>query len=227
MSFPELRSGIILSPDGILTSPDVDRNRSVAITLLVVGLDSRRNGDNQNDPLLWTIKELKDKQNSHKKAGEISIPAETRKIGEDRSSNLLGALSEFCNDDNLFYARKHLFVIDGLFIERGVNIKGNLVDVSVLLYDGSLDYPFVPLNNGEVEANSWLRRDQIQGAEGIRSVLSRAVELDIAAGLSSRAIELYYTQPTMMKPAFPINFKSMGQFCVSRELFPDIPLING
>src|ERR1039457_2255125 len=72
--------------------------QSIGVALLIVGVDAHRNGDNATDPLIWTIVELEAKPETDKVPGEISVPAETIKIGEGRNANILGALAEFCDD---------------------------------------------------------------------------------------------------------------------------------
>jgi hypothetical protein len=99
--------------DSGICVPEVEMTKSAGIALLVVGLDPKRTDVNQSDPLIWTIREFQDKPSSQKRAGELSIPAETRKTGEDRFSNLLGGLAEFCDDDALRYVREHLFFSRG------------------------------------------------------------------------------------------------------------------
>src|ERR1035437_6844688 len=174
MSRLELQSGLDL---GIYT-PEVERVRSAGIALLTVGLDPRRNGENQRNPLIWTIKELQDKPVTQKRAGELSIPAETRKTGEDRFSNLLGAMAEFCNDAALPYVREHLFLVKDLFKERCLTINGNLVDLTVLIYNGELGYPLTPLHVSEVGSNGWAHKSAIQNADGVRTILSQALDVD-------------------------------------------------
>ncbi len=224
MAMERLGPGIITVPDSQPRAQELEQTQSAGIALLIVGLNPRLNGDNARDPLIWTIVELEVKADTGKKAGDLSVPAETRKIGEDRASNVLGALAEFCDDSNLSYVREHLFLAPGVFNERGIKVGNIQVDMSVLVYDGALGYSFTPLNSSEVSPNSWLRRSQIEGMHDVRSVLNQAIEIDKTGGLSAQALEAYYTNPSLLKPAFPINFRSMGDFYRRREVFEDVPL---
>src|SRR6266540_3769447 len=79
-------------------SRETELRQSIGVALLIVGLDPKKNGDNLTDPLLWTITELQAKAQTEKRAGEISIPAETKKRGEGRMENILGALAEFSDE---------------------------------------------------------------------------------------------------------------------------------
>jgi hypothetical protein len=222
MSRLELQSGLDLG----VSSLETEAVRSSGIALLVVGLDPRRNGDNQRDPLMWTIKELQDKPATQKRAGELSIPAETRKTGEDRFSNLLGAMAEFCNDDALPYVREHLFLVEDLFNERCLSINGNLVDLTVLVYDGELSYPLTPLHASEVGSNGWIHKSAIQNADRVRTILSQALDVDSRQGLMASAIDIFHSNAESVKSVFPLSFKSMDGFFRSRELFMDVPLVR-
>jgi hypothetical protein len=224
MAMERLGSGIITALDSQPKAQELERVRSAGIALLIVGFNPRLNGDNARDPLIWTIVEREGKTDTGKRAGDISVPAETRKIGEDRSSNVLGALAEFCDDGSFPYVRRHLLLAPGVFNERGIKVGSIEVDMSVLVYDGSLDYSFTPLNSSEVSPNGWLNRSQIERMQGVRSVLGQAIAIDRAEGLSAQALEAYYINRSLLKPAFPINFRSMGDFYRRREMFEDVPL---
>jgi hypothetical protein len=210
--------------DSGMRVPEAEMTRSAGIALLVVGLDPKRNDANQSDPLIWTIRELQDKPSSQKKAGELSIPAETRKTGEDRFSNLLGALAEFCDDDALHYVREHLFLVEDLFGERCLSINDCLVDLTTLVYDGDLRYPLTPLHSSEVGSNGWVNKSLIQGSDGVRTILSQALTQDTTQQLTSSIVDIYNVNPDAIRPVFPLGFKSMSSFFRSRELFVDAPL---
>lgn len=203
-------------------SQEAEVRQSIGVALLIVGIDPRKNGDNTSDPLVWTITELQAKSETEKKAGEISIPAETKKIGEYRVANILGALAEFCDDNAIPHLVDNLFMVDGLYREKGIIIKNNPVDLAVLIYNGSLDIALTPESATEVRANGWINRSRIQRMEGVRSVLSQAVELDGLEGITGKAIEAYYSNSGMMQ-IFSPGF-SMKKFYVEREKLPDVPI---
>lgn len=205
-----------------LVSQEVESRQSIGVALLIVGIDPRRNGDNTADPLIWTITELQAKAKTEKKAGEISIPAETRKVGEHRLANILGALAEFCDDSSIPQLEDHFFIVDGLYREKGITIKSNPADLAVLVYNGSLDIVLTPESATEVRANGWINRSKVRGMDGVRSVLTQAVELDALEGLTGRAIEAYYSESEMTRIFFP-GF-SMKDFYEKREALPDVPI---
>jgi len=205
-----------------LVSQETGARPSIGVALLIVGIDPRRNGDNTTDPLIWTITELQAKAETEKKAGEISIPAETKKVGEHRVANILGALAEFCDDNAIPQLAEHFFLADGFYRERGIIINGHPVDLSVLVYNGPLDIPFTPESSTEVGANGWVNRSKIRRMDGVRSILSQAIELDIMEGITNRAIEAYYNSSEMAQ-IFSSGF-SMKDFFEKREALPDVPI---
>lgn len=198
---------------------------SIGVALLIVGIDPQKHGEDAANPLLWTIRELLGKSETDRIAGELSIPAETKKAGESRIANILGALAEFGDNQHLEYLRDHLFLINDAYTEKSIFIHDNPADMAVLVYDGFLDIPFNPVCDEEVSPNGWMSRSMIQEAKGIRSALKQAIELDIARGVSARAIEAYYNFPEKRIPIFPSDMSSIRDFYTQRELSPDIPII--
>lgn len=219
--------GPTIIPDMTLIMPvsqETEVRSSIGVALLIVGLDPHRNDDDITNPLIWTIRELRGKPETDKIVGELSIPAETKKAGESRLENILGALAEFGNDESLAYLREHLFLMSDAHIDGGILIHDNPVDMSVLIYDGFLENIFIPLSSDEVGPNGWLRRSEIQNMAGVRSVMRQAVELDRASGLSARAIEEYYLFPEKRISIFPKDFVSIRNFDAQRELSPDVAI---
>lgn len=217
--------GPTINPDATPIKPVFQEGEvrdSIGVALLIVGIDPQKNGEDATNPLLWTIRELLGKSETDRIVGELSIPAETKKAGEARLANILGALAEFGDDQHLEYLRTHLFLIDDAYTEKSIFIHNNPADLAVLVYDGSLDIPFNPVCAEEVSPNGWMNRSMIRRAKGIRSALKEAIELDIARGISARAIETYYNFPERRTQIFPPDISSIKDFYIQRELLPDI-----
>lgn len=217
----------IINPDAgpiMPVSQETEAGQSIGTALLIVGVDPKRNGDNAADPLIWTIMELQAKAETEKHRGEISIPAETKKLGEHRVANILGALAEFCDDSSIPELRDHLFLADGSYREKGIIINGHPVDLAVLVYNGPLDISLTPESASEVSGNGWVNRNRIRSMEGIRSVLTQAVELDMTEGLTRRALEAYYSG-SGMTGVFSPEF-SMRTFYERREALRDVPIYS-
>lgn len=205
-----------------LVSQETEVRQSIGVALLIVGIDPRRNGDNTTDPLIWTIKELQTKAETEKRRGEVSIPAETKKIGEHRVANILGALAEFCDDNAVPQLADNLFMVDGSYRERGIIINGHPVDLAVLVYNGPLNIALTPESATEVSGNGWINRSKIRRMDGVRSVLTQAVELDALEGITGKAIEAYYSEFGRTK-VFSPGF-SMKDFYEKREALRDVPI---
>lgn len=217
--------GPTINPDETPIKPvsqEGEARDGIGIALLIVGIDPQKQGKDATDPLLWTIRELRSKSETDRTVGELSIPAETKKVGESKIANILGALVEFGNDQHLNYLKDHLFLINDVYAEKSIFIKGNPADMAVLIYDGSLDILFNPACDEEVSPNGWMSRSAIQQAGNIRSALKQAIELDIARGISERGIETYHTSPESRMPIFPSSMSSIKDFYIQRELLPDV-----
>jgi hypothetical protein len=118
------------------------------------------------------------------------------------------------------------FLVEDLFGERCLTINNYLVDLTTLIYDGDLRYPLTPLHSSEVGSNGWVNKSVIKGSDGVRTILSQALDVDTVQGLTSSIVDIYNVNPEAIRPVFPLCFKSMGAFFKSRELFMDAPLIK-
>lgn len=211
----------------ILAPKEGEVRHSIGVVLLIAGLDPKRNGDNTSDPLIWTIVELKNKQETSKIAGQISVPSETRKHEESREDNVLGALAEFC-DDTAFssYVARHLVQMDGQYYrEKGILVGGKPVDVVVLIYDGAIDFPFKPVASDEVSPNGWVKKSELQASDNLRSSLRQALELNSGEGLIKSALESYYANPDARKPVISEEVTSIEEFSVRREVGDDVKIL--
>ena len=198
---------------------------SAGVAVLIVGLDPRRDGDNALDPLIWTITELKSKVETDKLAGQLSIPAETRKNGESAEDNVIGALAEFCND-TIFssYVKNHLVKVDGKWRrEKGITVGTGPADVAVVIYDGALDFPFKPTNADEVSPNGWMKKSELVAVyPNLRDLLKETLELDSMENLIRDALEDYESNPEKRKSVFPDDLVSIEKFNSEREFGVDM-----
>lgn len=204
-----------------------ERLAGVGVAVLIVGLDSSRNGDNESDPLIWTISELKSKFETDKVAGEISIPAETRKNGESVEDNVLGALTEFCDDTTFsLYVKKHVIRMDGKWYrEKGIIVRERFVDVAVLIYDGALDFPLKPTCPEEVSPNGWVKKSELVMSSKLRDVSRQALDLDSRENLIRDALESYHRNPERKRQVFPETFDSMQKFSNKRNFGIDWEIV--
>lgn len=201
-----------------------EKPASAGVAVVIVGLDQSRNGENQSDPLIWTIIELVSKPDTEKSAGQISIPAETRKNGESIDDNVIGALAEFC-DDTLFspYVKKHLVKMEGKWYrEKVISVGGSHADVAVLIYDGALDFPLKPANPNEVSPNGWIKKSDLQNRSELRDLCKQVILLDEWEDLTRNALESYYNNPDQRRSVFPDDLSSIKHFSTLREFGMDV-----
>ena len=217
-------------PGGLDTTPLVmltkEQPQTLGVVVLIVGLDPKRNGENGTDPLIWTITELRDKPETDRVAMQTSVPAETRKDGEDPESNVLGALAEFCNDEAFSaYVKQHLFKIPGKWYrEKGITVGPHPADVAVVIYDGTLDFPFKPTESNlhEVKPNGWKKKSELKADQGLRSVVKQAIELDDKEQLVKSALNAYFMNPQARELVFPQEVTSIESFSSTRETGRDV-----
>ncbi len=206
------------------------RPDSIGVTLAIVGIDPGRNGENVVDPSIWTVKERKTKPETEKTEGQISLPGETRKIGEGLMPNVIGALSEFTDDS--FDIRHNLFFVkESSFVQAKVSIKGNPVDIVVLMYVGNLDKAFKPVDQEDVLPHKWMtiaeiRQSMQENPEGIRKFAREIIEMERSDRSVGKAVDEYFHNPMRRVPIsalLPQNF-SINQFHVQRERNADIKI---
>ena len=211
-----------------LASPERrERPNSLGVALLIVGLDPSRNGENESDPLIWTIIELNNKGETEKSAGQISIPSETRKNGESTEDNVLGALAEFC-DDTLFseYVKGHVVKMDGKWHrERGIFVGAGPADVAVLIFDGALDFPLKSSCPDEVSPHGWMKKSELVVSPNLRDALRQALELDDKENLIRDTLESYQKNPENRKLVFPESLNSIQKFNNNREFGLDVEVM--
>jgi len=206
-------------------SKEMGIKSSVGVAVLIVGYDPSRNGENETDPFLWTTIEKTSKIETDKIAGQISLPAETRKNGENLENNVFGALGEFCDDNAFTYVKNHIVKPSSIwYIKKGITVLGNPVDVAVLIYDGALDFPLSPAHLDEINPNGWMKKSDLRKELKLRSVFTQALELDDKEGLTRKALESYRSSPRAL--IFPDGFDSIQKFNNSREFGIDVKVLS-
>ncbi|MEK7534283.1 MAG: hypothetical protein AAB600_02990 [Patescibacteria group bacterium] len=199
--------------------PEINRVQCVGVQLVIVGIGTNRFLDDVSTPKIWTVKELKSKPQTGRQKGQISLPTETRKVGENNLSNILGALAEFCSDDQLPYLKEHLFLLpDSYSYHKGVLLSNNNPgDLAILVYDGYMDIQFAPLNKDEVEPKGWIGMGELERLKNIRDVAQQFIELDKTEDLIIKAINSFRNLPQQRIPVFPPDFSSIERFYIERE----------
>jgi hypothetical protein len=142
---------------------------------------------------IWAVRERTNKPATGRKRGELSIPLETRKVGETPMNNLLGAMAEAFDDvdsnGNDISGKLHasLYHVRGNSFHTGftADILGNriLCDYAILVYDGE-QISVQPYNSLEVGEAGWVNINSFLG-DGVRplarQVITQAMESDFLA----------------------------------------------
>ena len=151
--------------------PEAARQQSVGMVLVVLAGDTL----DSEDPKVALIRELQSKPITERQAGQFSLPAETRKHGENEMENLLGAVAELTGSDD---ALGQLNVIPQMFIATGfIRVAGKPADVAFMIYDGSTTQQLTPLNTSEVENGGWGSIRKLQRMNGeVRSLSHDTLE---------------------------------------------------
>ncbi len=209
-------------PDFSELAPKREAERqNIGVALMIIADDPR--SDNGQGPLIWTIKEMNSKEETEKRAGQISIPAETRKLGESDANNIRGALAEFC-DDSLLESSSNITITDGSLYRDALSLNGHFVaDLLVVVFDGSIDIPISPANRDEVEPNGWMHLEEISGAENVRPFLRQFVESGHAGIVTQDVLRLIRANPQRRISLIPQGF-SINAFYLRREEMKDISL---
>jgi len=209
----------------ILLSQETERKESIGAILAIVGIDDKNNGKNISNPLLWTTVEKVSKIATNKIEGQISLPADTRKIGESIMHNVIGSLAEF--SDNDFLIKNALSFMPSSFTEGGIIVRGNPVDLVVMVYDGPLACPIIPLDSNEVVPNGWMLLNDLkkQDSSKLRSFMKDIIALEEGPKRPiGRVLDEYFSfeKPRMsLSTVLPYGF-SMADFYMRREKLVDV-----
>lgn len=202
--------------------------KPIGTVVVVVAVDPSKNGENATNPMLWTTIEKKSKSATERFAGQISFPAETRKIGEDRFSNMLGALPEFSENNNLI--KNLVFMHSPLsYVEGRISVKNNPVDLAILLVSGFPGSPIEPLDVDEVSANGWMSFEDLKNVRKdnpfrLRSIVGQVIDMEESDKIIYSVVEDYFQFPGRRIPLstkLPQDFSITG-FYQQREKMRDI-----
>jgi len=189
-------------------SPETEKITCVGVELVIVG--------HLSAPKIWTVIELTSKPQTGRQKGQMSLPTETKKVGENELSNILGALAEFCSDDQLPNLKKHLFLLPDSYYKGVLSSNNNPGDLAILVYDGDTDIQFTPLNRDEVEPNGWIPVGELGGKNNIRDVAQQFIQLNENEDLIKKAINTFRNFQDKRIPVFPPDF-SLERFYRQRE----------
>jgi hypothetical protein len=210
----------------ILLTPEIQRRRDVGVVCLIIGLDDSRNGKNALDPLIATIIEAESKTSTLKQAGQLSIPGETRKQGEDQVTNVIAALLEFADDSKVEEIKRNLFFVEGASYFPNLLPIGNLdVDLAILVFNGPLSIRFNPKAT-DVRGNGWLTKSEIEEVDRCmrRNTLTTAIDVASNKDLIGYAIRKFELDRGARIPVaeFLSEEFTFSSFDARRELLDDV-----
>ena len=214
-----------MSASGVKT-PELEKRPSIGTVLVIVAIDRNKNGENAQDPKIWTILEKKSKNYTDKQAGQISLPADTRKDGEDILSNMLGTLPEFSNDNALI---RSLVLMPSSYVKGRLTVKGGPVDLAVLILGSSSNEQIIPLDEDEVSPNGWmslkdLRKEREINPSHLRGILAQTVDLERSDNIIYNVVEDYFNDPgkRVSISTFLSSETSLSELFKQRERLPDV-----
>lgn len=194
----------------------VGQNPSFAVGILIYnpGINS-----------IWMIVEKTSKAASGKTSGQLSIPTETRKIGESELAAVYGGLSEYCSDKDIPRLSEHLFRVNTengyrrncmIFPYKGVGLS---VDLALVISDDAQILPTPSCD--EVEAMGWVPLDKALKTPNVRSVSQELLEVAVKDRMIEKAM-VDFKNPQSRKPLFPNKHFSIEMYSVIRELKTDM-----
>lgn len=197
-----------------------EKRNAIGAIVLIVAKDSV-----PEDPVIWLLRENETRVSTGKKANDISVVFETRKIGELSEDNIRGGMAEVLNDADLATYTDSLFLINGLSHRSLPGFKNGLsADLLVLGFSGNTKATrFTPVN-GEVSPYGWRSISELSVLEeSIRPELIKLLEhkeygvkalmADFIKVSNSGSGNIFYLSQTTM---FPNGF-SMLEFHDNRE----------
>lgn len=178
---------------------------------------------------IWAVRERSDKAATGRKRGQLSIPLETRKVGESFEENLKGALAEAFDDfdhqgqevgpkiqSSLYHMRGNSF-----YEGNQVELFGNKIqcDRAVIIHDGS-GIPSQPFNALEVGEAQWVPVEAFWQEE-TRPLAQMVVQEVVASGSYEQNLTAYRSTPSDRLRMFTEPF-SVREVYKNREMRRDI-----
>ncbi len=184
---------------------------------------------------IFVQEDAADKAGTGRKKGEISVPIETRKEGEEPHTTLLGGLAEVFDDFDhegepvMPRLSQRLFTVDPGYITGDEipyldprNGRQYVCNPFVVIYDGE------PINGSPLDAHEaiprgWVSPSQFLQTDNARPVAQHVVSKLVANGVIQDRLDTYRQRPDLRVPVIPPDF-SLRQHCEVRERNKDIKI---
>lgn len=194
----------------------IGQNPSFAVGILIY---------NPDIDSIWMVIEKTSKAASGKTSGQLSIPIETKKIGESELAAVYGGLSEFCRDKDIPSLSGHLYRVNTengyrrscmVFPYKGVGLP---VDLALIISDSAQISPTSSCD--EVETLGWVSLDKALKTPNVRSVSQELLEVAVKDRMIEKAMA-DFRNPQARKLVFPNKNFSIEMYSVIRELKTDM-----
>lgn len=194
-----------------LPSPEFEGRSNIGVGLLIVNLENK----------IYTVRELKDSENTERVSGQVAVSTEKNKVGESFRSNLLGALGEFCSDRDIPILREHLFLI-GLPRLTPVELGGKPLACSLVTMVCDINIQPTPVDSEEVSPHGWMNLQDVLALSDLRPLSRQILTIVDQERLVEEGIKSYRNgvSKTAVLADFGIS-NSFERFVQRRNLLRD------
>lgn len=190
-----------------LSSQELEERPNIGVGLLIINREGK----------IWTNFELRSKKDTARNPGDIAIPTEQVKDGENLWGNIKGGLGEFCSDKDIPLLHKNLSVV-GLPKVVGVDSDNWQVACSLITIVCNVNINPTPATN-EVAPHRWMSIEEALELSNLRSFSRQLLEIAKRDNLIERAVD----QRSEIAPILEGfgNGASFDTFIQERDLLPD------
>jgi hypothetical protein len=143
---------------------------------------------------LWVQRDLRKRQRTGRREGDLSIIFETEKPGESHRSNVLGAVSELVDDATLPQIASRLYTLDGLHSTPRMTFGSNGSAISYVTAVTVLDNPHfnpIPHDAEETEPVGWMSPAVLLSHDNVRPLAQHAVSYLADNGIIDRTLAAF------------------------------------
>lgn len=162
---------------------------------------------------------------TNRREGQVSVSFETRKPGETRRENVLGAFPEMFDDGTLERLGDDLVTTDNLLSTPDLFFTNDGRPVSyalaVVVFTGAQNNPFRSYNREEAHPYRWMSPKAFLQRTDTRPLARHAVEYLVGEGLLERKVQEALDPTRQIVRAVPERF-SLNAFYERRELKQDM-----
>lgn len=196
---------------------ETEHRQSIGVSLYIMGPGRT----------IWSTLEVDNNFVMDKNGGQLSIPAERRKINESLWGNIYGALGEFCSDRDLPLLSSRLFIV-GKPELTSVTLNNNKLLCTLVPMACYVDIKPTPFNISEVLPNGWKRPEDMLLCKNLRPLARQLLEVGGKRSLWKKGDD-GLKEPANRISVFGTNsfVKNLDEFLKTRDSQFDIVGVNG